>query len=433
MQGDIGVNCGNGECKTAEEGFPYWICECDKGEDGKPGWGQSLPSSPCNIQRVDCDGHWEKGPCMPDCTRTSHYAIHRPAVGTGEECPSKHGDKKTEPCSELVEIPGDSSGTKIAQGSCASCDGDRNCNGHGACEAGIGCVCEGDYEGSNCELKLDSCAKTKCNGHGSCIADGAACNCAFGWEGEDCAKDPCERCKEPNGICDADTQGTCHCNPGYHSSSYEGDGICDITPMTKNCEGHWAEWGACAASCDSERVFTITQQAEEHGNPCTHEAGVKEKKPCEGSACCRMEGDECQNGADFDANACLCVCKSPWGGRYCTMEVKEFEEVTMEAKQFSNAEHNIPQTAMSDKDVDLSYVPDEVHELSEEEAEGLLAKTDSNTESEDMTMVIAGAIAGVALCGGGGFYAYKQSAPADPYAMYGMGADPYAQGGFQPY
>lgn len=422
MQGDMGVDCANGDCETAEEGFPYWECKCHEG------YTNSLPSSPCTIKDVDCDGHWELGPCMADCTRTAHYAIHRPKVGNGAACPEEHGEKKTESCAELVQVEGTEH--MMAQGSCAQCDEARTCNGQGECQAGIGCVCNGDYTGANCELKLDSCAKTKCNGHGTCIADGAACNCAFGWTGEDCSEDPCERCKEPNGICGDDTQGKCHCNPGYHSSSWQGDGTCDITPMTKNCEGVWSEWSSCASSCKATRTFEITQKAEQHGQPCLHVEGANEEKPCEGAACCRMEADECQNESEFDQDSCACVCQGPWSGRYCTMEVKEFKEVEHTAKQFNNIEHAIPQTAMSKEDVDLSYVPDEIEEITEEDAMRILDEQEKKPEEDDMTMIIGGSVAGVLLCGGGAWYAYKNRAPADPYAMY---ADPYADAGFQPY
>ncbi|XP_035685536.1 cartilage intermediate layer protein 2-like [Branchiostoma floridae] len=106
------------------------------------------------------------------------------------------------------------------------------CNNGGTCTDrvnGYTCDCAEGYEGDNCETDTDECASGPCNNGGTCTdgVNGYTCDCAAGYEGDSCETDTDECASDPcnnGGTCTDGVNGyTCDCAAGYEGDNCETD------------------------------------------------------------------------------------------------------------------------------------------------------------------------------------------------------------------
>lgn len=337
MHGKCEDECAGGECT--------YKCICD------PGWSQEKGDrkTPCDKEKVDCKGRWEFGICEASCTRKGTYIVTRPKEGSGQECPADHGDQEEHDCED------------VSDGYCTDCTG-RDCNGQGACTEGVGCKCDEPYEGLNCEMKMDDCARKQCAGHGACVGD--SCACYHGWEGDKCTKDPCSSCPKGQGQCGSATGGRCLCEPGFATYGDTHEKCNWDIAAQQDCQGEFGDWSMCRA-CFKKRSYKIIQEASGVGSKeCKYKDGEEQEQRCgqPGSPeCCSITEDMCENGA-LNADDCLCECTGDWRGELCNVQEQELGGVQSATQKFTDADMKIEAVDGNDfyGDVDIDSSPDGV-------------------------------------------------------------------------
>lgn len=164
-----------------------------------------------------------------------------------------------------------------------------------------------------------TCAKV-CENGGECISDDK-CECAEGWEGDDCSTPICntgnigerEVCVSP---------GTLDCIPGYTYS----DGGCNLPQCVQTCHNG----GVCSApdtcSCatgwmDANCTTPVCNQTCGNGGNCTAPNTCSCPRDWTGDDCrepvCRQT---CMNGSYCIAPD-TCVCPPGWSGHDCSLPV----------------------------------------------------------------------------------------------------------------
>eukprot|EP01043_Picozoa_sp_COSAG02_P064986 COSAG02_NODE_9667_length_2148_cov_1.176184_2_plen_437_part_01 len=146
------------------------------------------------------------------------------------------------------------------------------CDNGGVCTADVlvhsvyTCECAAGFEGDNCAEDVDECSTDPCLNGATCAqgVDSYSCDCLPGWEGETCANDtdecfshPCEggsTCAESStdSSIPIDTY-TCSCEPGFESRSTFG-GNCDVD--SNECDSNPCQNSAvCVESSTEETVL----------------------------------------------------------------------------------------------------------------------------------------------------------------------------------
>ncbi|XP_035685325.1 uncharacterized protein LOC118421892 [Branchiostoma floridae] len=233
----------------------------------------------------------------------------------------------------------------VASDECAS----DPCNNGGTCTDGVNgytCDCAAGYEGDNCETDIDECASDPCNNGGTCTdgVNGYTCDCAAGYEGDncetdidECASDPCNN----GGTCTDGVNGyTCDCAAGYEGDNCETDiDECESDP----CENG----GTCVDDingyiCDCAEGYT--------GDDCETDIDECASDPCNNGGTCtdgvngytcdcaagyegdncetdidECESDPCENGGTCvdDINGYICDCAAGYEGDNCETDIDE--------------------------------------------------------------------------------------------------------------
>lgn len=285
--------CEHGTCTDAEGGG--FVCACDAGWTGERcdvadegGCGRLEADPP---MRVSWDRLGEGGTATYDCDEG--YILDGEAT---RQCRAGRWDGEEPSCVE---------------GACI----DHPCQNGGTCvedyAGGYTCECAEGYEGDDCEVDIDDCDPDPCEHGGTCLdaVAGFACDCstAPGWQGA--------RCEEDSPDCGAETCGHGTCTEGEPGT---GEHSCE-------CDAGW-EGESCSIVTD-----LCTPNPCEHGGACT--MGDPGEQSCECAA--GYEGDRCEtNVDDCTPNPCLnggsctdgvdaftCSCPEGWSGETCERAV----------------------------------------------------------------------------------------------------------------
>jgi hypothetical protein len=176
------------------------------------------------------------------------------AVTTALQCTTVQGRLKLkDPYTPnlLLQIPPQVASLSDAYASCnllsTTCPLGANslmCSGHGICFEGGVCRCDTYWDGSTCDVNLNTCS-VSCGDHGTCVFD--YCECESGWFGDECNL----QCEGDGGvICSG--HGTCESGVCSCETAWTGD-LCDSTCADVAgvvCSGH----GVCVSGeckCDA--------------------------------------------------------------------------------------------------------------------------------------------------------------------------------------
>ena len=211
---------------------------------------------------------------------------------------------------------------------------------------GYSCDCADGYNGENCQNDINECSSNPCENFGDCydqIGD-YMCDCLIYFEGKNCEIN-IDNCvdDDDNPIClngatcdDGMNEYYCWCADGFSGTNCEID--------INECQSNPCENGATCV--DGINSFTCTCPSGFHGNLC-EDHDQCESNPCQNGATCTdgyqeyncecalgFEGDDCEiNIDDCWSTACLnggtcvdaianytCICDIGWKGYYCDIE-----------------------------------------------------------------------------------------------------------------
>lgn len=177
----------------------------------------------------------------------------------------------------------------------ASCYSTRN--------GGYQCRCPADFQGVNCDVKIDHCRATPCQNGGTCSLDGDSyqCRCPSGFTGrncevniDDCAANPCQN----GGTCfDFVNDYQCYCHAGFVGRNCE-ENVDDCS--TNPC----ANGGTCH---DAINDFMCTCRPGFTGKDCSVEVNECADSPC-------LHGFCMDKLNDFE-----CKCLPGYSGKHCNV------------------------------------------------------------------------------------------------------------------
>merc|ERR1711988_110855 len=192
------------------------------------------------------------------------------------------------------------------------------------------------------EANQDKCkAINRCSGHGVCVDGGSfgfACECLFGWGGEDCGTGLCPNNCSGTGVCNTE-KARCKCNFGYRGvncSKYLRDEICP-----NDCSGHgtcgsgedkglcfcYKNWGGvdcspnmCPGNCSDHGACMVVDPSFGNGAHCKCEPGWQgEKCDKREKFCDVINGKTCAGNGYCNKDTGGCVCKTGWLGEHCDL------------------------------------------------------------------------------------------------------------------
>jgi hypothetical protein len=188
---------------------------------------------------------------------------------------------------------------------------DEPCLNGGTCtdsDASFTCECAEGFEGDDCGTNIDECADEPCLNGGTCT-DGVAsyaCDCAEGFTGDDCATNVDDCVDEPclnGGTCtDSVASFTCEC-----AEDFEGD---DCATNVDDCadepclNGGTCTDGVASYACDCAEGF--------EGDDCATNVDDCADEPC-------LNGGTCTDGVASYA----CVCAEGFEGDNCATNVDD--------------------------------------------------------------------------------------------------------------
>jgi hypothetical protein len=172
----------------------------------------------------------------------------------------------------------------------------RNCSNQGICLEGM-CLCHKGFNGTDCsqQVKCENCTKKcpgepKCSGHGACRDTG--CVCATGYKGADCSTRSCPKDCSGNGKCN-DVDGTCTCNDGFTGP---GCAVKDEAQCPNNCTD--ADHGSCNEIAEGKSGCVC--KTGWGGRDCSIDVrcpeGLTPLVACSGNGQCRAEKCVCNDG-----------------------------------------------------------------------------------------------------------------------------------------
>ena len=185
---------------------------------------------------------------------------------------------------------------------------DRPCKNGATCtntRTGYQCQCPSEFQGVNCDVRIDHCRATPCQNGGTCqlLPDNAVyqCRCPNGFGGkncekniDDCASNPCQN----GGTCfDFVNDYKCYCHAGFVGRNCE-QNVNDC--VTNPC----ANGGTCH---DSINDFICTCRPGYTGKDCSQEINECASSPC-------MHGFCIDKMNDFE-----CKCLPGYSGKHCNV------------------------------------------------------------------------------------------------------------------